>query len=73
LSSKRRTQYSTIRGASPKRGLTPGQLIPWDTSNILSWGWSCRDSYEQHISSFNPRAIVDAPLMVRDFMKKRII
>ena len=69
LSSKRRTQYSTVRNESPKRRLTSGQLIPWATSNTPWRRWSYRDSPERRISSCNPRTMVDASAMVNGFMK----
>lgn len=68
LSSKRRTQYSTVRGESPKRRLTSGQLIPWATNNTPWRRWSYRASSERRISSCNPRTIVDASAMVNGFM-----
>ena len=50
FSSKRRTQYSTVRGASPKSRPTSGQLNPWATSNTPWRRWSYRDSLERRIS-----------------------
>ncbi len=67
-SSKRPTQYSTVRGESPNRRLTSGQLIPWATSNTPWSRWSYRDSSERRISSCNPRTIVGASLTVNCFM-----
>ena len=69
FSSNRRTQYSTVRGASPKRRPTSGQLIPWATSNTPWRRWSYRDSSERRISSCNPRTMADASAMVNGFMK----
>ncbi len=68
LSSKRRTQYSTVRGESPSRRLTSGQLIPWATSNTPWRRWSYRDSSERRISSCNPRIMVAASAMVNGFI-----
>ena len=68
LSSKRFTQYSTVRGESPKRRLTSGQLIPWATSNTPWSRWSYRDSSERRISSCKPKIIVDESVMVSGFM-----
>ena len=48
LSLKRRTQYSTVRGESPKRRLTSGQLMAWATSNTPWSRRSYRDSSERH-------------------------
>jgi len=70
FSSKRRTQYSTVRGASPKSRPTSGQLIPWATSNTPWRRWSYRDSFERRISSCNPRTMIDASVMVKAFMRK---
>jgi len=70
FSSNRRTQYSTVRGASPNRRLTSGQLIPWATSNTPWSRWSYLDSSERRISSCNPRTMVGASAMVNGFMKK---
>ncbi len=70
LSSKWRTQYSTVRGESPSRRLTSGQLIPWATSNTPWRRWSYRDSSERRISSCNPSTMVGASTMVNGLMKK---
>ena len=68
-SSKRRTQYCTVRGASPKSRPTSGQLIPWATSNTPCRRWSYRDSSDRRISSCNPRMIVGASAIVKRYMQ----
>ena len=74
FSSKRRTQYSTVRGASPRRRLTSGHVIPWATNRTPWSRWSYRDSPERRISSCNPRTIVGASATMSGFMiSKNII
>ena len=58
--SKRRTQFSTVRGASPSKRLTSGQVAPCATNNTPWSRWSYRDSSERRISSCSPKIIVSA-------------
>ena len=70
-SSKRWTQYSTVRGASPSNRPTSGQLIPCATSNTAWSRWSYRESRDRRISSWRPRTIRLASAIVSFFMDPR--
>jgi len=66
--SKRWTQYSTVRGASPSKRPTSGQLIPCATSNTGWSRWSYRESRDRRISSWRPSTIKSASGIVIFFM-----
>ena len=67
-SSNRRTQYSTVRGASPSRRPASGQVNPCATSKTPCSRWSYRDSSERWISCCNPTTIEAASEMVSGFI-----
>jgi hypothetical protein len=69
--SKRCTQDSTVRGASPSNCPTSGQLIPCATSNTAWSRWSYRESRDRRISSWSPRTIRPASDIVSFFIPPR--
>jgi len=66
--SNRRTQYSTVRGASPNKSATRQQFIPSATSNTPCKRWSYRDSALRRISSCNPKMMTEGSAIVSAFM-----